>query len=328
MILEVAVWGLGPHAKKNLLPALNATAGVHLRGVCSRDPDVVAEVSRQYGCEAWTDPDQMLSAAGLDAVCVATPIGLHAEHSTRVLAANLHLWCEKPLAHDLEHTERLIEFSRQQGRAVGEGFMYLHHPQFRDVRAALSSGALGSIASVTCRFGIPALERPGFRTNPDFGGGAFLDVGTYPISAAVGLVPDDAPTISFARIGRQTGSTVDTEGNALLQYGSGASVLLEWRINVAYRSELEIWGTCGSLLTERVFSKPSDYVPLLRFRDAYGRERVEPGEAANHFALMFAVWRATVQDAQGAEAERRSICQRAGLADRIRRKAHEWREAE
>ena len=47
--LQVAVWGLGGHAVRNILPAIQACPGVALYGVCSRNAEVVSKVVHESG---------------------------------------------------------------------------------------------------------------------------------------------------------------------------------------------------------------------------------------------------------------------------------------
>ena len=46
-IINVAVWGLGNHAKKRILPVLSAMEEIGLVGVCSRNRKVVDECAKQ-----------------------------------------------------------------------------------------------------------------------------------------------------------------------------------------------------------------------------------------------------------------------------------------
>ena len=172
--------------------------------------------------------------------------------------------------------------------------------------------------TVACRFGIPRLDRPGFRIDRELGGGAFLDVGSYPIYAVTSLFPDSEPEVRFADIVVADGSPVDTAGQAILRYDGRVSVTLEWRINTAYRNEIDMWGSEGSVSSARVFSKPADYVPIFRFLDVHGNAHDESGTAANHFVAMFTAFRGLVDDPNRAEAERAQIARRAWLADCIR----------
>lgn len=315
--LNIAVWGLGPHAIKNLLPAISAVSGLRLQGVCSRNAEVVDAISGQYSCMGWTDADKLLANQSVDAVFLSTPAGLHVSQGQSVLNAGKHFWCDKPMARNVDEAELLLALSQSAGVTLAEGFMYLHHPQFRDLERLVTSGQLGELHTVTSRFGIPRLARPGYRNNPALGGGAFFDVGVYPLSATVALFPTLEFNVTFAEILSEPGSAVDTEGRAVLRPQGPGSALLEWRTGSAYRNEIDIWGSQGSVFTERVFSKPADYVPSLRILDERGVARYAPSNAADHFALMFGAFLRLVGNDRLAEQERNAIARRARLLGTI-----------
>lgn len=330
--MRIAVWGLGRHALRNIIPALAATPGLALHGVLSRNGEAVSRCAEAHGCRGWTDPSAMLADPAVDVVYVATPIALHAEHGRSVLDAGKHLWCEKPLATTLNDAVELTDVSRRRGLMVGEGHMYLYHPHFRRLRSYIDDGDLGTVLSVTCRFGIPTLEEPGFRSTAALGGGALFDVGCYPVSAVEALFDVAPADVLWARIAYRDGSDVDTEGEAALRLPHGATARLEWRIHAAYRNEIDIWGDRGSVGTDRIFSKPADFVPSFRLRDLRGAESVALGQPADHFSLMLREFRNATEHvaAATAETERRRIVRRAALMERVHQlgAAHESQRAE
>jgi dTDP-3,4-didehydro-2,6-dideoxy-alpha-D-glucose 3-reductase len=316
MSVSIAVWGLGRHALRNILPALAGGAGFVLRGVCSRNPGNVQAVCAEYSCLGWTDPADMLASPELDAIYVATPSGLHARHVAAVLSAGKHAWCEKPLVQSATDAEHLAELAEKHAVTVAEGFMYLYHPQFARLSRIVNC-ELGRIDAVTCRFGIPTLEKPGFRNDPALGGGAFLDLGCYPISTLVALFPGLRPEIGYVEIGADPGSAVDTRGVALLRYQNGPQAVLEWRTGSAYRNEIDAWGTEGSVFCDRAFSKAAEHAPQLRVSDRHGNTTFEICPAANHFSMMFEAFRRMIYDSAAAALERRRIVERSRLMDMI-----------
>ena len=315
--LGIAVWGVGRHATERILPAVALARGLALRGVCGRDPHRVETAASTWQCRGWTDEAGMLGDSSVDVVYVATATGCHAGHAARVLASGKHLWCEKPFTTDLRSTVDLVETSRRVERAVGEGYMYLHHPQFRQLTALVGSGGLGELRSISCRFGIPPLSAESFRSDPARGGGALFDVGGYPVSAIQALFPEVECRVVHARIARRPGSAVDTDGEAVLELSTGVTAHLEWRTGSAYRNEISVWGDAGSVFTDKIFSKPPDYVPVFEVRDVRGALTVVPGNAANHFVAMLESFVECTVDGRGAEAERRKIVRRAEVVDRI-----------
>jgi hypothetical protein len=113
------------------------------------------------------------------------------------------------------------------------------------------------------------------------------------------------------------GGPIDTDGNCLIELSNGAVATLEWKINSAYRNEIDVWGEEASLFTDKLFSKPAAYTPMFRLRNVQGVETIEYGEAANHFVLMLEAFRRSIPDDRAMESERRAIAQRAEVLDRI-----------
>ena len=319
--IRVAVWGLGRHAIDNILPAIGEADGLELYGVCSRNPAVVSGCSDAWTCQGWTEPGPMLQDSAVDAVYVATPIGLHAAHGRQVLSARKHLWCEKPLTCFLHETLDLLEMAKSRGVSLCEAFMYLYHPQFERLSRYLSDGRLGAIRSIACRFGIPNLERATFRNDASLGGGALLDVGCYPVSAIHALFPGDGVQVTHASVQTRDGCPVDTDGHAVIALSSGAEAYLEWRSGCSYRNEIDLWGENGSVSTQKIFSKAVDYVPEFRTRDLRGAETTELGAPGNHFLSMLRTFSGTVGDPAAAEGERSRIARRAGTLHMIRTRA-------
>jgi NDP-hexose-3-ketoreductase len=319
--LRVVVWGLGRHAVKNILPALASISGLELYGVCSRTESTVEACVQDWNCKGWTDAASMLLDPVVDVVFVATPIGLHFAHGMRVLEANKHFWCEKPLTCRLQDTLGLLDRSRSKGLSVCEGHMYLYHPQFSKLSGYVHTGRLGATVSIECKFGIPPLQQETFRTDPALGGGALFDVGCYPVSAIQGLFPEERVDVNYSRISKQDSSEVDTDGHAIITLSNGVTAHLEWRINCAYRNEIDIWCERGSVFSDKVFSKPANHVPVFTLRNAQGVETIEYGESGNHFSLMLQNFLGTVSDLSAAEAERCRIAGRAELLERIAQRA-------
>ena len=317
--VNVVVWGLGPHAIKNILPALESCTGVNLYGVCSRNAEIVTRYAAQMKCLGWNNSEHMLDDPKVDVVYLSTPIGLHASQGRSVLLANKHLWCEKPLTENLEQTMMLVNLSRERNVSLAEGFMYLYHPQFFYLQEVLHSQMLGRIYNITCRLGIPTLDRPGFRTDPQLGGGALLDVGSYPISAATSFFPKLNPEVLFTEIMLDTESPVDSRGRSILRYEAEVNVTLEWGINCSYRNEVDFWGSKGSLSSEYFFSKSANHIPRFKLLDRSGRESYKTCQPGNHFLAMLNVFRKFADSSVDAENERVMIIRRAQLMDKIKR---------
>jgi len=285
--INIAVWGLGRHALMRILPAIKLIDEISLVGVCSRNKSLVSDVSRNENCIGWTRSEEMLSNENVDVVYISTPIGVHFDHATKALKAGKNVWCEKPLTTNFSDTERLILLAKDKNKMLVEAFMFLYHPQFEKVRMYLQDKNNGKIHSLSCKFGIPRLENPGFRFNNKLGGGAFWDIASYPFAAVTSLFGFDKIKILYSEINKKNDLEVDSDGRVLLRFSSGVLAFLEWGMNISYRNEIDIWSEEGSLFTDKIFSKPDNYETKFQYRNLKGEEYFEIGEKSDQFINMF-----------------------------------------
>jgi hypothetical protein len=112
-------------------------------------------------------------------------------------------------------------------------------------------------------------------------------------------------------------SSVDDEGRALIRFSQGATCFLEWGTGLSYRNEIDIWGEDGSFFTEKIFSKPKEYIPHYKIHDLNGNEKIEQGQASEQFMDMFAYFLGIINNKKKISAENRFILKRAELLNDI-----------
>ena len=315
-VVGVGVWGVGDHARRNTLPALAHCPDLRLVGLTTRNETVRQEQARMWGCQGWSDPKEMLESSAVDVVYLATPVGLHFQHGLRVLEAGRHLWCEKSLTDSLRASQQLVSNSAEHDLALCEAFMYTHHPQFKQLLKWIDTDEIGRVRSITSRFGFPHLEPDNIRYASKLGGGALLDIGAYPLSAAL-LITGEQPSVIESHISSDADYEVDTAGSALLHFPSGAYAILEWGYGRSYRAELQIWGGEGTIFAERAFSKPATLSPELVLRRRDGSSLQEKIEPANHFVAMFSSFAHALSDGTLRDAYRQQALQQARLVSAV-----------
>jgi len=298
--LGIGLWGLGRHAIHRVLPALKSSETVKLVGVTSRNHTVGSKIAKNFDCLYWNDPSEMLKHQTVDVVYLSTPIGLHAEMGESVLKAGCHLWCEKSLTNSFDQSNRLISLARKKDLALCETFMYQYHPQFERLRDIVFSSDFGETVSLVSRLTIPKLDQPGFRDSPELGGGAYFDVGCYPISLASEFLGKDL-SVHFAELEDDKNSQVDLRGRAILKSKVGSIAFLEWGMGSAYRNEVTICGTSQSVYADKIFSKNTGQNSSLRIRDHYGTPTEESIFPADYFVSMIeaftrSVWERNIRE--------------------------------
>jgi predicted dehydrogenase len=288
--VRLAVWGIGYHAEKNVLPTVVCCDAVTLAGVYSRNQQRAREAVGGAGATVWPSPEAMLASPEVDAVYLCTPIGLHYEQGLAVVQAGKHLLCEKALTARAVDSLDLIGAARARNLALCEAFMYMFHPQFQALTDLVYAVDFGAIEALGCWFGMPKLENPGFRDSRALGGGGFLDLACYPISLAARLL-DGGPQVTSAAVSNAEDEEVDMTGHATLRFSGGATAHLDWGFGRAYRNEVSIWGVEKSVFADRIFSKSPEQGSSIIARDQWGNENpvvIPPANAFNEMLNVFA----------------------------------------
>ena len=92
---------------------------------------------------------------------------------------------------------------------------------------------------------------------------------------------------------------------------------MDWGIGLGYRNEIDLWAENGSFFTEKIFSKPENYKPVIKLRDKNGYESLEYCEQVEQFAEMFSSFSRITCDSKKIAYEMVQILKRAKIMDEI-----------
>lgn len=98
--------------------------------------------------KTYFDYRQLLDRKDLDAVVVATPLHLHAEHFLATIAAGKDIYCEKTMTYSVEQAKKVRDAARKSNRVVGVGLQHVSGGAFYDVKEFLTPGNMGKITKV------------------------------------------------------------------------------------------------------------------------------------------------------------------------------------
>jgi len=316
--LPVALWGIGRHATRRLLPAIKQSKSLQLVGVCTRNIDLGQTTATNMQCDYYATSEAMLSDERIKAIIVSTPTGLHEQHGLAVLSAGKHLLCEKPFAHSYQATVDLFELASKNGLRAVSALMYKYHPQFQRLKSLVQQGELGELRALSIKFGMPALNTNTFRDDPMMGGGAALDITCYPLSLAYQLLPRP-PILRASSVMIRDNANTDTDGWCGLEL-DGVIVDCHWGMGRAYQNNLEIWGSKGVLRCERAFTKEEDHDSQLVLYGQRGNKKEEINTGpANAYVLMFDSISASLNNSGFFDVERAETEWCASITDQILR---------
>ena len=138
-----AVFGYGFMATAHI-EALQALEGARVVVVCGPRLDRAQEVADAHGVPfATTSADEALRLSGVDAVVIDTPDAFHHDLVIAAAAAGKHVFCEKPLATNLEDGVAMADAVRRAGVRSMMGFSTRFSPLTIAIRDAIAAGAIG-----------------------------------------------------------------------------------------------------------------------------------------------------------------------------------------
>lgn len=136
--LGVAFVGLGNYARGVLLPKVRKTEGVALTSVVTKTGLSASHSAEKFGfAKASTDLAAALEDADTHAVFVATRHDSHARIAAQALAADKHVFCEKPLALDRDSLDAVMEAARASRALLTVGFNRRFAPLLVQAKQAL-----------------------------------------------------------------------------------------------------------------------------------------------------------------------------------------------
>ena len=132
---------IGPHHAR----ALADLSGAELVAVADTGLQRAEKLAGEFGCTSYSTLDEMLSGADLDAVCVCTPSGRHAEHAIAALQAGKHVVIEKPVDVTLAAADRLLAEQRASGKKAAVVSQHRFDAATLAVRDAVGDGRFGRL---------------------------------------------------------------------------------------------------------------------------------------------------------------------------------------
>jgi myo-inositol 2-dehydrogenase / D-chiro-inositol 1-dehydrogenase len=267
---------------------LRGLPGVDSLVITDADTGRARLAAGQFGAQTAESVTELLDA-GIDALVIAASTGAHQELIKRGVQAGVPVFCEKPVAPDVEGTLDVIKATSGSAAEVQIGFQRRFDEGFLAARQAAQSGSLGwlhTIRSTTLdATPPPAGYIPG-------SGGIFRDCAVHDFDAIRWVTGHEVVQVYATGANRgeeffRTAGDVDTASATLTLDDGTLAVVSCGRYNGAgYDVRLEALGSAGSVcagLDDRMAlrsAEPGESFPagpahrdfMGRFGDAYAAE--------------------------------------------------------
>jgi predicted dehydrogenase len=273
--LRFGVLGCASIAVNKVIPAMQRSTRCEVMAIGSRDAGRATQTAARLGiARGHGSYDDVLADEAVEAVYIPLPNHLHAEWTRRAAAAGRHVLCEKPLGLGVAEVVDMIEACRAAGVLLMEAFMYRFHPSWLRTHALVADGVIGELQAIQARFAYRNLDPANIRNIADYGGGAVMDIGCYPINVARWFFGGEPRAVSVA-VRRDPTFRTDALTSALLDFG-GRHATFTCATQLEPDQRVHLLGTAGRLEVEIPFNIPPDR-PTRIIRAAGGDPPVAPG---------------------------------------------------
>ncbi len=244
-------------ATRHVIPAMQQCEWAEVTAIASRSIEKAKNVAAQFSIpKAYGSYEELLADREVEAIYNPLPNHLHVEWSIRAASHIKHVLCEKPIGRNAAEARRLLEARDEYGVKIGEAFMVRTHPQWLRTRELVRAGRIGKLRSASGFFSYFNTDPANPRNIADYGGGALMDIGCYPVKTSR-FVFGDEPERVFACIERDPSFKTDRLTSAILEFPTGQCIFTSSTQLVAYQ-KMQFFGTEGRIDMEIPFNAPTD----------------------------------------------------------------------
>ena len=227
----------------------------------SRDASRAAETAARLGiARSHGSYEEVLADEDVEAVYIPLPNHLHAEWTERPRRPASTCCARSRSALDVAEVEGMIEACRAAGVLLMEAFMYRLHPLWQRTHELVADGTIGELLAIQARFMYHNLDPTNIRNIADYGGGAVMDIGCYPINVARWFFDGEPDSVSAA-VRRDPTFGTDALTSAVLDFG-GRQATFTCSTQLEPDQRVHLLGTEGrsrsrSPSTSRPISRPA-----------------------------------------------------------------------
>lgn len=289
-MIKVGIIGAGRIGKVHITSISTRVKDAVIKTVA--DPflsDETAAWAKSMGVEHTTkDYKEIINDPEIQAVLICSSTDTHAPISVEAIQAGKHVFCEKPISHDVEAIQKVIDALKGTGLKYMVGFNRRFDHNFEAVRKAVAAGRIGKpeIIKITSRD-----PEPPSAEYVKVSGGMFLDMTIhdfdmvrYLSGAEVEEIYVQAANLVDPAIGEA--GDVDT-AVITMKLSNGAIAVIDnsRRAAYGYDQRAEVFGSDGMVAVtndsestavisnkDGVTGEKPLFFFLQRYMDAYGKE--------------------------------------------------------
>jgi myo-inositol 2-dehydrogenase/D-chiro-inositol 1-dehydrogenase len=172
--VRVALIGAGRIGQRHAATLASLIPRAELAVIADVQGPSAEALAARVRCERWTDdPAMVLADPAIDAIVIASSTDSHAPLIVGAAEAGKQIFCEKPIALDLEATDRALDAVERAGVRLQIGFQRRFDKAYAHAKELIESGALGRIEAIRDTMRDPS---PAPRGYLEVSGGLYRDM--------------------------------------------------------------------------------------------------------------------------------------------------------
>ena len=243
--VRIGVVGTGSIALRGILPHLtqeDVQDRLRVTAVCDPVPGRAQAAAEKFGVPAaFENYEDLLAAGDVDAVTLASPIGIHYEQGKLAIERGVHVHFNKTMTTTVDEADELISLAKSRGVKLVACPGEMLRPLNQQIRRLVMNGTLGTLtwAVTGAAFGTYH-ERERVRQGEDVlsninpawyfrrpGGGPLYDMTVYGLHALTGILGPATRVTAFSGVrvherefrGEKVPCDMDDNTVILLDYG-------------------------------------------------------------------------------------------------------------
>jgi len=285
--VRLGVVGAGSISIRGILPHLSqddVQDRVRLAAVCDPVEGRAEAAAERFAIpRAFTTYEELLADGDVDAVTIASPIGLHYEQGKQALEAGKHIHFNKTMTTTVAEADELIKLARERDLRIVASPGEMIRPHNAHIKKLVAEGAIGTPAWAACGAAFGSYhQQESVRHGDDVlanvdpswyfrkpGGGPLYDMTVYALHALTGILgpATRVAAMSGVRIaerefrGEQLACDADDNSLITLDFGNALFAFVYGTAAGAITRGFapSIFGTDGAIVGLRRNGEPFDY---------------------------------------------------------------------
>ena len=311
-VVRMGVVGAGSISVRGILPHLaqdDIQDRVRMTAVCDPVPGRAQAAAEKFGIPAaFENYEELLGSGDVDAVTLASPIGVHYEQGKLAVERGVHVHFNKTMTTTVDEADELIALAKQRGVKLVPSPGQMLRPLYQQIRRLVLDGALGTLtwAATGAAFG-QYHEQESVRHGDDVlsninpawyfrrpGGGPLYDMTVYGLHTLTGILGPAKRVTAFSGVrihqrefrGEMLPCDMDDNTLIILDFGDAFYAFVYGAAAGGLPNTWSpvIFGTKGVINGDKLNGQPIDY-PGREMVEAEGGLSVLPHVVGSHRSI-------------------------------------------